>query len=466
MSPPWHARDGEPVAGRCDRGRLSGVTDAPPPGSARRWRMISERLQARRRELEEAEALLEAEALRGRTAAAVDEALAARAAAEPVHVVVQAPPPAEREPAVSYGMGLVAAWSWRLLVVAAATALVAWGLWQVRTVTIPLAVAVLLAAFLHAPVARLRRWGWGRTASTVTVFVGSLLLVLGVLTIAGRSLGGQFDQLRDQAVAGVDEIRRWLVEGPWRVSEAQIQHWFDRIGETINENSDAITSGALSTASMAVEVIAGLALALFATFFFLYDGAAVWAWTVRLLPRAAEARADHAGRLAWVTLTGYVRGTVLVAAFDGLFITILLLVLQVPLAIPLGVLVFFGAFVPLVGAFVTGALAVLVALVTVSPVTALLVLAGIVAVQQLEAHIFQPLVLGRLVRLHPLAVVIAISIGAILAGIPGAVVAVPLVAVLNTVGTYLAGGMPPLPERPAAEDVPSVDQPAGPASRT
>jgi predicted PurR-regulated permease PerM len=408
--------------------------------------------------LEEAELVLEAEALRGRTEAAVDAALAARSS-KPVQVVVHTPAP-DREVAVSEGMRVAASWSWRLLVVAAATALVAWGLWQIRLVTIPLAVAVLLAALLHPPVDRLRRWGWGRTASTVTVFVGSLALVVGVLTVAGRSLGGQFGQIQQQAVAGVDEVRQWLVDGPLSLSDQQIDRWFDRVGETISNNTDAITSGALSTAAVAAEVVAGLALALFALFFFLYDGGNVWAWTVRLLPRVAEARADHAGRLAWVTLTGYVRGTMLIAAFDGLFVTILLLVLQVPLAVPLGVLVFFGAFVPVVGAFISGALAVLVALVTVSPFTALLVLGGIVAVQQLEAHLFQPFVLGRLVRLHPLAVVVGISIGAIIAGIPGAIVAVPLVAVVNTVGAYLSGNLAPVATAPATAETEVLDEPS------
>jgi predicted PurR-regulated permease PerM len=408
--------------------------------------------------LEQAELLLEADALRGRTEAAVDAALERRNQ-KPVQVVVHTPPQ-ERESPVSPGMRAAASWSWRLLVVAAATALVFWALWQIRLVTIPLAVAVLLAALLHPPVERLRRWGWGRTSSTVLIFVGSLAVVVTVLTIAGRSLGGQFGEIRDQAVAGVDEVRQWLVDGPLSLSEQQIERWFDRVGQTISENSDAITSGALSTATMAAEVVAGLALALFALFFFLYDGGTVWAWTVRLLPREAEERADHAGRLAWVTLTGYVRGTMLVAAFDGLFVTILLMILQVPLAVPLGVLVFFGAFVPVVGAFVSGAFAVLVALVTVNPLTALLVLAGIVAVQQLEAHLFQPFVLGRLVRLHPLAVVVGISIGAIIAGIPGAIVAVPLVAVANTVGAYLSGHLAPVATAPAVAETEVLDTPS------
>jgi putative heme transporter len=166
-----------------------------------------------------------------------------------------------------------------------------------------------------------------------------------------------------------------------------------------------------------------------------------------------------AGQLAWLTLTQYVRGTVLIALFDATLISILLVVLQVPLALPLGLLVFFGAFVPLVGAFVTGALAVLVALVANGVLPALIVLLGIVAIQQLEGHVFQPFVLGRMVRVHPLAVVIAVALGAYTAGIIGAVVAVPLVAVANTVASYLvnSGTRPPAPPvARAAADVQPV----------
>ncbi|HEX6577792.1 MAG TPA: AI-2E family transporter, partial [Jiangellaceae bacterium] len=185
-------------------------------------------------------------------------------------------------------------------------------------------------------------------------------------------------------------------------------------------------------------------------------GDRIWAWLVRLFPRVARPRVDGAGKLAWRTLTQYVRGTVLVALFDGTLITILLLILGVPLALPLGVLVFFGAFVPLVGAFVTGALAVLVALVANGLVAALIVLAGIIAIQQLEGHVFQPFVLGRMVRVHPLAVVIAVAVGAYTAGIIGAVVAVPIVAVANTVLTYLLTGatVPSSAPPPSADDLP------------
>ena len=179
---------------------------------------------------------------------------------------------------------------------------------------------------------------------------------------------------------------------------------------------------------------------MFTLFFFLHDGERIWRWVVNLFPRRVQTRVQGAGEVAWRTLQGYVRATLAVAFIDFFFITLLLVILQVPLAFPLGVLVFFGAFVPVVGAFVTGALGVLVALVTQGPIIALIVLAGIVAVQQIESHLLQPLIIGRLVRIHPLAVVLAIAVGALIAGILGAVIAVPVVAVANSVTAYLVRG--------------------------
>ncbi len=352
------------------------------------------------------------------------------------------------ESLVPVGVRVAAGWAWRLLVITAAVALVGWAAWQLRVVVFPLVVAVLLATILAPAVIALRRRGWPRGLAAAATFVGFLLLVVGVLALAGGQIGGQLSQITTSAQAGLAEIQAWLSEGPLQLSQSQIDTLVEQARTSLPSGGD-ILGGALTTATAAAEVLAGLAIALFALFFFLYDGPAIWSWLVSLTPAPARSRADRAGRLAFATLVGYVRATLLVALFDAVFITIWLLVLQVPLAVPLGVLVFFGAFVPLIGAFVTGAAAVLVALVTKGLVVALLVLAGLIAVQQLEGHLFQPLVVGRLVQVHPLAVVVSISIGAVLAGIIGAIIAVPLVAVLNTVGKYLAGRLDP--SRPAPE---------------
>jgi len=404
-----------------------------------RPRRMSRRMAAMRERLERRRAMLEAEA--ESELAMLDEPAAAPVEAEPVRVVVEQAPPsyhADRDHPVPWAMRAAADWSWRLLAVAAAVALIGWIALRLRLMVFPLAAALLIAALLSPATNRLRRLGWGRGPAAATVFLGFLAGIVGVLFFVGGEIGEQFAEVGEQVTQGLQEIRTWLAGPPFNLTDAQYDEWLERITSAAQENQDALTSGALSTATIAVEVLTGLVLTLFALIFFLYDGERIWAWVVRLLPRSAEHTGDRAGRLAWRTLTAYIRGTVLVAFFDAFFIGIVLLILGVPLALPLAVLVFFGAFVPLVGALVTGAIAVLVALVTNGLVTALLVLGGILLVQQLEGHIFQPFVLGRMVRLHPLGVVIAVTVGALVAGIIGAVVAVPIVAVANVVGNYLA----------------------------
>jgi predicted PurR-regulated permease PerM len=404
-----------------------------------RGRRVSRRVAAMRDRLEHRRATLEAEAR-----AATEAALRVEAAPpenEPVRVVVEQAAPRYSDDGghpVPWAMRAAADWSWRLLAVAAAVALLGWLAIRLRLVVFPVVAALLLAALLHPVAARLRAAGWTRGPAAAAVFLGTLIFVVVVLYITGGQIGEQFGLVGERVAEGLTELRGWLEGPPFRLSDDQLDTGIDRLVETIRDNQEILTSGALSTATLAIEVLTGLVLVLFSLFFFLYDGDGIWRWVVRLFPGMTRRRVDAAGRLAWQTLTGYIRGTVLIALFDGFFITVVLAVLKVPLAVPLGVLVFFGAFVPLVGAFVTGAIAVLVALVTNGPVPALLVLAGIVAVQQLEGHVFQPFVLGKLVQLHPLAVVLAIAVGALVAGIIGAIVAVPIVAVANTVGNYFA----------------------------
>ncbi len=187
-------------------------------------------------------------------------------------------------------------------------------------------------------------------------------------------------------------------------------------------------------------IVAGFFIVLFATYFFLADGARIWAWVVRLFPRAARIKADSSGRVAWLSLTKFVRATVLVAFTDALGVMLVAAILKVPFVFAIGVLVFIGAFIPMVGALLSGTVAVLVALVAHGPVVALIMLGGVVAVQQIEAHVLQPFLLGRFVAVHPLGVIVAIGCGVLVAGIPGALVAVPLVAALNAVVLHLAGG--------------------------
>jgi predicted PurR-regulated permease PerM len=195
----------------------------------------------------------------------------------------------------------------------------------------------------------------------------------------------------------------------------------------------------VAATSTAGHLLAGLLITLFATIFFTYDGRGIWRWLVSLFPEPARDRVHGSGERAWTVLTAYVRGTFVIALTDAMGIALVAWILGLPLVLPLAVLVFIGAFIPIVGAAISGIAAVAVALVDQGPVHALLMLAGVVAVQQIEGHILQPFLMGRLVRVHPLAVVVVIAIGAEVAGIFGALIAVPLTAIINAVSTHLAG---------------------------
>jgi predicted PurR-regulated permease PerM len=228
------------------------------------------------------------------------------------------------------------------------------------------------------------------------------------------------------------------------------------ITNTLNTLKDSVMSGgalgqrAAAVGSTATHVIAGLFIALFCLFFFLYQGEQIWAWLVRLFPKQARAKADSSGRKAWVSLTAFVRATIIVAAVDAVGIALGAAVLGLPLVSAIGILVFVGAFIPVVGALVSGIVAVLVALVAKGPVVAVIMLAVVILVQQVEAHVLQPFLLGRAVSVHPLAVILAISTGVVIAGIVGALVAVPTIAVLNAIVNHLAGNDvdPEPPRRP------------------
>jgi predicted PurR-regulated permease PerM len=316
---------------------------------------------------------------------------------------------------------------------------------------IPVVVSLLLAALLQPAVAWLRTQGVPRTLAAVIVLVTGIGAVAATLTIVIQAFVDGFSDLTEQVRQGIGEIRNWLVEGPLHLSNAQLNEAVDAGQKALADNQDSLTAGAVNTATTVGHVLTGFFLVLFTTFFFLKDGRAIWSFLVRLLPRAARDAVGQAGEYSWRTLIAYVRATVLVAFVDALGIGLAVYFIGVPLALPLAALVFLGAFIPVVGATLSGAVAVLVALVAKGPVAALLVLAAVIAVQQLEGHVLQPLLLGRAVALHPLGVIVALAAGIVLAGIVGALVAVPLVAVVNTAVRYLVDydrGEPVPPDEP------------------
>jgi len=337
------------------------------------------------------------------------------------------------EAELPHGLRLAAGWSWRMLVIVAAAAVVLWLVGRLRLVLIPLAIAMLLAALLTPAVRWLRRQAhFPRSLATATVLVGGLIVVAGTLTLVITQFVNGFPDLAAKSTDGIRQIQHWLKTGPLHLSNEQLGNTADAAQKWLDTHRDTLASGALSTAGTVVEVLASGFLVLFATFFFLRDGGRIWRFLVGLLPTAAREPMARAGERSWLTLVAYVKATVLVAFIDAVGIGLVLLILRVPFALPLAALVFLSSFVPIVGATVSGAVAVLVALVTRGPLIALVVLIAVVLVQQLEGHVLQPLIMGRAVAIHPLAVIVAIATGVVLAGIIGALVAVPVVAVLNT----------------------------------
>jgi putative heme transporter len=346
---------------------------------------------------------------------------------------------------VPRGLRIAAAWSWRLIVIG----VLGWALIRVigtiRIVVIPLVIAMLLSALLAPAVTRLLRLGFPRSLATAVVLIGGLAAVAGTLTLVITEFIDGLPELTDSATRGIRQIQDWLQTGPLHLSESQLDSYIDTGEQWLEDNTESLTSGAVSTATTLFEVLTGMFLVLFATFFFLRDGRRIWRFIVRLLPLRSRWQVDDAGRAAWLTLVAYVRATVLVAFIDAVGIGIAVWILGIPFPIPLAALVFLGAFIPIVGATLSGAVAVLIALVDSGWVSALILLGAVIAVQQLEGHVLQPLIMGRAVAIHPLAVIVAIAAGVVLAGIVGALVAVPLVAVLNTGVRRLARRRPDVP---------------------
>jgi putative heme transporter len=333
-----------------------------------------------------------------------------------------------------------AEWSWRLILIAIGTVVVVALIAYLKLVVVPVAIALLLAVLLQPLVSFLhRRARMGRAAASLVAVFSMVTLVVGLLALAGRSVVVGMSDLRDQAQQGVEQVMTWLAEGPLQLSTANLQTWIDQAQEAASANSSSIAAGALAATVTVGHVLAGAVIALFCTFFFLLDGRSIWSWVVGLLPRGSREHVHQAGRRGLVTLGAYTRTQILVAAVDATGIGVGAAILQVPLALPLAILVFLGSFIPIVGAVVTGAVAVLVALVAQGPVVALIMLAIVLAVQQLEGHVLQPFLMGHAVSLHPVAVLLGVAAGSYMAGILGALFAVPVIAVLNTVILYLHG---------------------------
>ncbi|HET7067765.1 MAG TPA: AI-2E family transporter [Nocardioides sp.] len=341
---------------------------------------------------------------------------------------------------VPWGLDLAAAWAWRLIVISVATYAMFRLVVFFAELTIPLVVAILITALGAPIVSLLERAGIRRGLAAGLFVIGLLALVVTMLVLAGQQVASGANDLASQVSDGLGKIEEWLKTGPLDLTDSQINDYIQNAQDKLAEQakSGEVLSQATHLGSALGHVVAGLFIVLFATFFFLADGARIWAWAVRIAPRAARARVDSSGRVAWISLTQFVRATVIVAITDAVGVMVAASVLRVQFVFAIGVLVFLGAFIPIVGAFVAGTVAVLVAFVDHGVVIALVMLACVVAVQQIESHILQPFLMGRFVAIHPLGIIVAIAAGILIAGIAGALVAVPFAAAANAVVQHLA----------------------------
>lgn len=361
---------------------------------------------------------------------------------------------------VSWPVRVAAAWTWRLLVIGLGVYVFVELFFKVELVAFSFVLSLFFTAVLH-PVERLfSRLPGPKSLSAALALLFGLAMLVGIGAFVTWQITSHSAQLGDQINDFVDKARNWLQHGPLHLKSSDLDKIADNITKTVKSHQGALISGAIETVQTVVEALGALLLILLSTFFLLRDGEQIWQWTLRLFPREAQERVDIAGRVGWRSLGGYMRGQVLIALFHGTAVMITLFILRVPLAAALGVLIFLGSFVPLVGLTVTGALCVAVALLEHGVTGAIVVGVAIIVLVQLEAHFLQPLIMSRSVEVHPLAIALSVLTGTVLAGIVGALLAVPLVAFLNTT-IHALRDTPAVPVGDSGFPVAEVDEPNG-----
>ena len=348
-----------------------------------------------------------------------------------------------------------AGWSWRLLMVVAAVALIFFATAQVQLVFVAVFLALVITSVLR-PVTDFYARVMPRGLATGLAILSALLFIAGLLTYVITSVAGQWEKLAGEFSDGIDQILDFLENGPLPVSITadDVNEWIENGRQWLTEHGGDIASQAAASAGSVFEAFAAIALAIFCTVFFLARGKDMWTWFLNQLPSRSRDTWKIAGGAGWYTFSGYARGTVIIALTDGILAGVFLAILGVPLAAPLAVLVFIGAFIPIIGAPLAMIIAAVVALAADGFVTALIVTIGIALIGQFEGHVLQPLVMGKQVSLHPVVVAIAVTAGTLLAGILGAVVSVPLVAVAWSVFSKLRHKDPPMDDEiPTAREI-------------
>jgi putative heme transporter len=361
---------------------------------------------------------------------------------------------------VTWGIRVAAAWTWRLLVIGLGIYLLGRIFLKIELVAFSFVLALFFTAVLHPLEVFFRRIPGSRSVSSLLALLVGIAAFAAIASFVTWQISAHSSELADQLSNFVAKTRDWLHKGPLHLKSSDVDKMADKLTKTIKDHQGQLISGALETARTVLEALGALLLILLSTFFLLRDGDQIWKWTVRLFPRAAHERLDIAGRAGWGTLGGYMRGQVLIAVFHGISVMIVLFILRIPLAAALGVLIFLGSFVPLVGLTVTGALCVAVALLEHGVTAAIVVAIAIIVLVQLEAHLLQPLIMSRSVEVHPLAIALSVLTGTLLAGIVGALLAVPFVAFLNSTVNALRNS-PALPVGDSGFPVEHKTEPGG-----
>ena len=328
-------------------------------------------------------------------------------------------------------LATASAWGWRLLLLAVVIYLIARVLGLLYIVVVPCIAALLLTAILQPLTARLRRAGLPALAATWVTLLIAAAVVGGLVTLVANRVSADYPTLLAEAKHTTAQIQSWLAGPPFHIKNNNAQKFLNNIPSYLSKHKSLVEGTVVTGGKIASEFFGGLVLMLFVTFFLIKDGERIWSWLLGAMRTDTARRMDRAGHASWLVVVYYMRGTVIVAAIHALVVGVALWIMGVPLAVPLAVVVFVAAFVPLVGLLVAGTLAIVVTLATKGWVDAVILLGILVIEDQLEAHLLQPQVVGKMIRLHPLAVILSLAAGGVLAGIPGAVVAVPIVAVIT-----------------------------------
>ena len=351
---------------------------------------------------------------------------------------------------VPRGLATLAAYSWRLLVVAAAATVLLYVLVTLRLIVIPVFIALLVSTLLVPIANALRRRGAPRLVATWAAMLLAFGALFGVVYLIAPEVADELDDLGQEVRRGAEDVLAWLTEGPLNLSQAEVDRYIDQATQQLSEQRSSLISGAFRGAYVVAEVIAGFLLTIVLVFFFVKDGDRIARGFLGFFGEERREDLREIGARSWAALAAYIRGTAIVGVVDAIFIGAALLILGVPLVIPLTIITFFAAFFPLVGAVVAGTLATLVALVTEGFVAAAILAGVTIAVQQIEGDVLQPLVLGRAVNLHPLVILLSLTAGAIVAGVAGAFLAVPTAAVTTVVVGYFRSKKKPPPQQVAA----------------